>query len=167
MTAPDREPIVRDVHTLAAAIAGTPVAWKRPSSGRRKHTDRHHAYLGWREQVGWIVDDERRRQRLPKPITPTDDLEVAVTLDFVGAAKTADVDNLTKAVLDGLQGIAYYDDKQVTSLAVRRHPQHFGARGLLVELTTPITPMTPADALDRLADAVERYDVPPTDRRTA
>jgi len=37
-----------------------------------------------------------------------------------GYLPRADVDNLTKAVLDALNGVAYKDDKQVQSLFVRK-----------------------------------------------
>lgn len=163
--APERQPVGRSMYSLAVAIPGTPVAWKRPSSGRRAHTSRHDAYLAWREQVGWITDDERRRQRLPKPVFAA--FECCVELEFVGAPATADTDNLAKAVLDGLQGVAYANDRQVTTLHVRRHPQSFGSRGLLLTILGPATPMLPDDAVNDLADAVQRYGVPATDRRTA
>ena len=34
-----------------------------------------------------------------------------------------DIDNIAKAVLDALNGVAYADDKQVISLTVREHPR--------------------------------------------
>ena len=36
---------------------------------------------------------------------------------------TPDVDNISKAVLDGLQGVAYWNDKQVVKLYVYKHPR--------------------------------------------
>lgn len=43
--------------------------------------------------------------------------DVRITLAFLRTgARRADLDNLCKAVIDGLNGIAYDDDKQVTEL---------------------------------------------------
>lgn len=147
------------VRRLQAAVVGKPVPWKRPSSGERKHTSRHDAYLAWREQIAWIVDAERRRQGLPKPVAMFGE-DVSVTLAFFGAPTTADPDNLAKAALDALQGICYTDDRQVTELAVTRHPRHpkqHGVRGLLLTVVSPVELAQPWDALDRLADSHSRY----------
>ena len=34
-----------------------------------------------------------------------------------------DIDNIAKAVLDGLQGVAYWNDKQVVKLFIDKHPR--------------------------------------------
>lgn len=39
-----------------------------------------------------------------------------------GANRAADLDNLAKTVMDGLQGVLYVNDKQVDELHVRRLP---------------------------------------------
>lgn len=45
-----------------------------------------------------------------------------VTAVFTGASPVADIDNLAKALLDGIQGHAFDDDKQVSELfLVRNH----------------------------------------------
>lgn len=156
MTA-EREPAERrDAHRLRTAVAGTPVPWKRPASGNRKHTSRHDAYLAWREQIGWIVDAERKRQRLPQPMAAPFE-GASLTLTFLGAPIAADIDNLAKAVLDALQGICYVDDSQVAELAVSRHPQSFGARGVLLTVMAPVVLAHPWDAVERLADSHSRY----------
>lgn len=41
---------------------------------------------------------------------------LAIRLDFYLRGNTADIDNLTKAVLDGLQGVVYKNDRQIYSL---------------------------------------------------
>lgn len=43
-----------------------------------------------------------------------------------------DVDNIGKAVLDALNGVAYMDDKQVTLLVVRKMPRTRGGERLVV-----------------------------------
>lgn len=44
---------------------------------------------------------------------------VSVTLD-VFTRRKLDVDNIAKSVLDGLNGVAYWDDDQVVDLRVRK-----------------------------------------------
>lgn len=46
-----------------------------------------------------------------------------------------DVDNLSKTVLDSLNGIAYDDDKQVTSLIVDKHIHKMKVNGILIAIT--------------------------------
>lgn len=50
---------------------------------------------------------------------------VAVTIVAVGG--TADADNVTKLVLDALNGVAYWDDQQVAHLRVWKLPNDCGA----------------------------------------
>lgn len=46
-----------------------------------------------------------------------------------------DVDNIAKIVLDGLNGVAYKDDKQVTELRVRKQYTFSASReGILIEV---------------------------------
>lgn len=40
---------------------------------------------------------------------------------FVEPQKKPDIDNIAKVVLDGLQSVAFADDKQVTNLTVRKN----------------------------------------------
>ena len=46
--------------------------------------------------------------------------QVEVYADFAGARSNADIDNLTKGVLDAISGIIIQDDKQVAVLEVYR-----------------------------------------------
>lgn len=45
---------------------------------------------------------------------------VTVTVWLCGVGKSGDVDNYLKAILDGLNGVAYEDDRQVAAAAVYR-----------------------------------------------
>ena len=49
--------------------------------------------------------------------------------------KTVDVDNLAKAVLDSLNGIAFEDDSQVSSLIVKKHIHPMKTNGILIGIT--------------------------------
>ena len=44
-----------------------------------------------------------------------------VTLVFTGASPSADLDNLAKAALDGMEGVAFDNDRQVHWLCVMRN----------------------------------------------
>ena len=46
---------------------------------------------------------------------------VAVRIDFYRKRRLGDIDNRAKTILDGLNGIAYEDDKQVDWLLMRRY----------------------------------------------
>jgi hypothetical protein len=45
---------------------------------------------------------------------------VEIVMDYVGEAPWMDLDNLAKAILDGLKGNAFHDDAQVARLLVER-----------------------------------------------
>ena len=64
--------------------------------------------------------------------------KVQVSLSFSLKEKRffeVDVDNLSKTVLDSLNGIAYDDDKQVTSLIVDKHIHKMKINGILIAIT--------------------------------
>ena len=46
-----------------------------------------------------------------------------------------DVDNLAKTVLDSLNGIAFDDDSQVSSLIVEKHIHPMKVNGILIAIT--------------------------------
>lgn len=46
--------------------------------------------------------------------------------------KGVDVDNLAKSVLDGLNGVAYDDDDQITSLIVSKHIHPMKKNGIMI-----------------------------------
>ena len=49
--------------------------------------------------------------------------------------KTVDIDNLAKAVLDSLNGIAYEDDSQIASLICNKHLHPLEVNGLMIGVT--------------------------------
>lgn len=63
---------------------------------------------GWQDFVASVVMLE---YGLPKYAFP-----LSVRLDFTLVRDLADVDNLSKAVLDALQGVAFVNDRQVKEL---------------------------------------------------
>lgn len=66
----------------------------------------------WQEQVGYAA-----RQNIIEPITGN----VSLTLKFyLRDNHRVDADNLSKAVCDALNGIAYKDDRQITDLRITK-----------------------------------------------
>jgi crossover junction endodeoxyribonuclease RusA len=53
---------------------------------------------------------------------PDDSTRWKLRIAVAGANRAADVDNLAKTVMDGLQGVLYVNDKQVDELHIRRLP---------------------------------------------
>lgn len=49
--------------------------------------------------------------------------------------KEVDVDNLAKSVLDGLNGVAYDDDSQITSLIVKKHIHPMKQNGIMIGIS--------------------------------
>ena len=58
-----------------------------------------------------------------------------VTITYVYADSPMDVDNVPKPILDGLKGLVYFDDSQVTDLLCRKRRY-----GLELEIPNP-TPL--------------------------
>jgi crossover junction endodeoxyribonuclease RusA len=52
---------------------------------------------------------------------PPEGSTFAVTLDVYRARRTGDIDNFLKAVLDGMNGIVFPDDRLVVAATVRLH----------------------------------------------
>ena len=115
--------------TFSFYISGEPVAKARPRfSNGRAYTPRKTTE--WENTVRRVV-----RKRLPENWKPWEG-EVSIALVFnmkipksttkkrkeemhthtVKHSKRPDLDNLVKAILDGLNGVAYVDDGQVTDI---------------------------------------------------
>lgn len=95
-------------------IPTRPVPKGRPRvhGGHARTPERTKTY---EDLVGWYL-----RTVFKEPLIK----DVAAELLFVGASKTADLDNLVKAVLDAANGVAFIDDRQVCELhAVKRQLQ--------------------------------------------
>ena len=69
----------------------------------------------WQTKIGWVAKEcTRPEERLTAG-------DVTVWLHFYRSDKRrVDLDNLSKAVLDALNGIIWHDDKQVTTLHITK-----------------------------------------------
>ncbi len=77
------------------------------------HTD--PKVKAWQEHVNWRV-----REAVQGEPWLTGDVEVAMSFSLPDGRRK-DLDNLSKAVLDGMNGVAFADDKQVTRLVLEKH----------------------------------------------
>ena len=90
-------------------VAGQPIPKARPRVIEGGSTFTPKATKEWERAVGWSALASGVH------VIPGN---LAVTLNFRRKGKRrADLDNLCKAVLDGLNGVAYEDDYQVVSLS--------------------------------------------------
>lgn len=90
-------------------VDGDPTTKARPRLGRGGNTYTPAATRNAQEALGWLA---KARCRTPNVI---DDLSV----DLVFVTKTRqrrDIDNMVKLVLDGLNGVVWGDDNQITTL---------------------------------------------------
>jgi Holliday junction resolvase RusA-like endonuclease len=93
---------------LRFKVEGRPVGKERPRIGKNGHIYTPTKTKAYERTVGW-------RFLMAKGTTPWS-LEGCFFVSVVfrrGDNRRADVDNVLKAILDGLKGVAYNDDAQV------------------------------------------------------
>ena len=99
---------------ITFSVPGQPVPKARPRWGK----GRTYTPLKTREAelaVAWEFKRQMGTQRWPWPL----DEETSLSCRFYMASakgRRADIDNLVKLVLDGLNGVAYTDDRWITKL---------------------------------------------------
>jgi len=79
---------------------------------RDGHAYQRQSVVEWERTVGFIAHQFWMDDPVKCPIV--------VILDFYLLFNKADIDNLAKAVLDGMQGIVYANDRQVWSLRLTK-----------------------------------------------
>ena len=94
--------------------SGTPVPKGRPRMGNG-HVYTPSRTREFEEAIGWAW-----RETGAAPFEG----DVVVTVDIYEPSRAADLDNYVKACLDGLNGLAFADDRQVTSLAASVYRKH-------------------------------------------
>lgn len=113
------------------------------SLGRRGgYTPAH--IKAWQSDVAWCAQMEMRRRGILEPMAVN--LSVELTF-FLGNARKVDLDNLSKAVLDGLNGVAWIDDKQNITLMLNKYVCR-ERQGVLVKIVE--TPWNIEISLERL-----------------
>ena len=71
----------------------------------------------WRERVSLAA---RERLREEGGLAPADQDVAVLIIYFYQGETTLDVDNIAKSLLDGLKGVVFRDDRQVSELRVRK-----------------------------------------------
>ena len=56
---------------------------------------------------------------------------LCISIDFYRPRKAGDLDNLLKATLDSLTGIAYIDDKQIVRITANRYDDKHNPRAVV------------------------------------
>ncbi|KIL35851.1 hypothetical protein SD71_10675 [Cohnella kolymensis] len=94
-------------------VPGRPVPAVRMTQRSKYVSTQAKRYLAYKEQVGWDAKACGVKQPVEGDITVT-------AIAYMMPVPDVDVDNLAKAYLDGLNKIAYIDDKQVMKLTVEK-----------------------------------------------
>lgn len=95
---------------IVFTVNGQPIPKARPRVGKHS-TYTPEKTAAWETAVGWAA-----RMAGAEPLTG--DLSVTLLFRRKGIAR-ADLDNLCKSALDGLNGIAFDDDAQIIELSAR------------------------------------------------
>jgi hypothetical protein len=112
-------------------VAGAPRSANANPRSRRR----------WRQRVA-----EAARELLRQESGPTDQDVGVLIIYFYQGETTLDVDNMAKSLLDGLKGVLFRDDQQVSELRIRK--SRFGA-GLSLTGASPYL----LDAIERMSRA--------------
>lgn len=102
---PTREPI-------RIIIPGRPVPKQRPRFTRTGHIYTPQETRDYEDFVGW-----KAKEVIKEPLEGDIALYIRV---YVNRNVFADIDNIAKAIMDGLNGVAYKDDRQVVCLSIQR-----------------------------------------------
>lgn len=98
------------VEAVKIKIPGRPVPAVRMTQRGKFVKSQAQRYLKYKEQVGWSG-----KSAIRSPIPKGRYASVSMQFYLCGG-QTPDIDNLIKAILDGLNGIAWEDDKQVVGV---------------------------------------------------
>lgn len=105
-------PSLDDCRVTVLTIPGRPVPAARMTRRGKWIKPQAQRYLAFKEHVGFCA-----RQYFPEPLRDP----IAVEIDcYMAGGVMPDVDNVAKAVMDGMNGIAWLDDRQVVDLRIRR-----------------------------------------------
>lgn len=100
------------MNSIKIVVPGKPIPAVRMTQRGKYVSKQAGRYLAYKNQVGWAAKAARVKQI-------TGDIEV-IGIAYIYGNRSGDVDNLAKAWLDGLNGIAWLDDRQVRRLTVER-----------------------------------------------
>lgn len=93
-------------------IPGRPVPKQRPRVGRNGNIYTPRKTKQYEQVIGW-----KAKEVIKHPLNRNVLLQIRV---YVKRDIFPDLDNIAKSVMDGLNNVAYVDDKQVACLAIQR-----------------------------------------------
>jgi len=98
-------------------IPGRPVPAARMTQRGKWIKPNAKRYLAFKDMVRWTAWDAMKKAGLAPIEGP-----VAVELKaYINGGRPGDVDNIAKAVFDGLNGVVWYDDRQISEMHVYRY----------------------------------------------
>lgn len=100
-------------HRISFVIPGRPVPAVRMTTRSKKINKKALRYLAYKDEVGW-----RARQVFRAPFVGSVAVEINI---YLTNDEDMDVDNVEKSILDGMNMIAYIDDRQVKELHGYKH----------------------------------------------
>jgi hypothetical protein len=112
-------------------VAGAPRSANANPRSRRR----------WRERVSRAAHERLQEEGGP----PNQDVAVVIIYFYQGET-TLDVDNIAKSLLDGLKGVLFRDDQQVSELLVRKSR-------LIAGLSLTGASLYLLDAIERMSQA--------------
>lgn len=111
-----RYPVKSSVAFVATFDIDSTRSKQRPRFGRGGNVYTPKRTMEAEMAVGWRFKQAARGHRVDG------DNQFGVSLVFQGAREGQDVDNMTKLVLDGLNGVCWKDDRQVVEIHARKVP---------------------------------------------
>lgn len=99
---------------LTFTVDVRPVPKYRPRTGKNGQHYTPEVTRTYETRVGWAA----RAALHGRPRNEADDLSVSAVFNIIDRQR-CDVDNLAKTLLDGMNGIVWRDDNQVTELHAR------------------------------------------------
>jgi crossover junction endodeoxyribonuclease RusA len=116
-------------------VPGIAVSKLRARKGKNGNFYTPKKLSDYQEAVGWTAKEQMMRQE----VTAFEkDVPLSIVIAFVKKGKLTgkgDIDNYVKAVLDSLNGVAYYDDSQIVKLfAAKVNPRNGEPIGVAIRI---------------------------------